>query len=297
MSEHRYILQPYKGMASRYNCPDCNQKGKFARYIDTETSQQLGDKVGKCERSDRCGYHYTPKKYFSDNGIVPDHSTDVARTPEPVKPPTFINSNLLTGSLSGYEENRFIIYLSTIFDKDTVSGLIEKYKIGTSKHWPGSTVFWQVDITGNIRTGKIMQYDCVTGKRVKIPQERIQWVHKVTKAEDFNLKQCLFGEHLLFDNNSPVAVVESEKTAIIASGYLPQFIWVASGNKQGLSIDKCNVLKENCKVVVLYPDLNAYKDWNEKAKLYNFKISDLLEKINCGRKRERARYCRLPYQI
>jgi hypothetical protein len=278
MSEHRYKLEPYKGMSTRYNCPDCNQKGKFARYIDTQTNQQLSEKVGKCERSDSCGYHYKPKKYFSDNGIVPNQSINHARGPEPIKPISFIDSKLMAGSLTCYEDNRFIAYLHTIFDESTVSGLIEKYKIGTSKHWPGSTVFWQQDIAGNIRTGKIMQYDSVTGKRIKIPQERIQWVHKVTKAANFNLKQCLFGEHLLSNNNLPVAVVESEKTAVIASGYLPQITWVASGNKQGLSKDKCDTLRANSKVVILYPDLNCYNDWNEKAKLYNFKISDLLEK-------------------
>ena len=39
-------------------------------------------------------------------------------------------------------------------------------------------MFWQMDNTGNIRTGKIMAYDITTGKRIKdkdiIP---INWVH------------------------------------------------------------------------------------------------------------------------
>ena len=282
MSSHRYILEPYKGMSTRHVCPECRQKGKFARYIDTETNLQLGSSVGKCERSDRCGYHYTPKKYFSDNGIVPDHNTDVAAVgvPQPEIPTSFIDAKILSQTMANYEHNNFVVYLHSLFDSQTVTNLVEKFKIGTSKHWPGSTVFWQVDITSNVRTGKIMQYDTATGKRNKLPFDRIQWVHKVTKQVEFNLKQCLFGEHQLINNTLPIAVVESEKTAIIATGYLPQFTWVASGNKNGLSIDKCNTLKANCngKSVILYPDLNAFKEWNEKAKLYNFKMSDLLEK-------------------
>lgn len=282
MSDYRYKLEGYKGMKNRYRCSDCNHAGKFARYIDTETNEYLGDKVGRCERLDKCGYHYTPKQYFADNGIVPNHNTDVAssKAVEPEKTSSHIDSNLFEKTLSNYEQNNFIKYLNTLFDENTVNHLIDKFKIGTSKHWPGSTIFWQVDTAGNIRTGKIMQYDAETGKRIKTPYDRIQWVHKVTKAIDYNLKQCLFGEHQLWKNDLPIAVVESEKTAIIASGYLPQFTWVASGNKQGLSVDKCNALKANCnnKSVVLYPDLNAYKEWNEKAKLYKFKISDLLEK-------------------
>ena len=39
----------------------------FTRYIDTETNQYIADDVGKCNRLDKCGYHYTPKQYFSDN--------------------------------------------------------------------------------------------------------------------------------------------------------------------------------------------------------------------------------------
>ena len=27
----------------------------------------INDRVGKCNRIDKCGYHYTPKQYFEDN--------------------------------------------------------------------------------------------------------------------------------------------------------------------------------------------------------------------------------------
>ena len=42
-----------------------------------------------------------------------------------------------------------------------------------------------------------MLYDPTTGKRVKEPFNHISWVHKVIKQPEFELKQCLFGEHLL----------------------------------------------------------------------------------------------------
>jgi len=287
MADHRYILEPYKGMSTRYTCPSCGKHRKFARYIDTETNEHLGDIVGKCERSDNCSHHYTPKQYFADNGITAEPS-NIIKTPEPIKPMSLIQHTLLTKTLKDYEYNHFVTYLSTLFDTATVEDLINRYKVGTSKHWPGSTVFWQIDQAGNIRTGKIMQYDPATGKRVKEPFEKIQWVHKVIKEADFTLKQCLFGEHLLLNNKLPVAVVESEKTAIIAAGYLPQFTWVAAGNKQGLSVDKCNALKQHNKTVILYPDLNAFKDWFAKAKLYNFKTSDLLEKKATEEERSRG---------
>ena len=36
MSTHRFILEPYKGIATRHTCPECHKKRSFARYIDTE---------------------------------------------------------------------------------------------------------------------------------------------------------------------------------------------------------------------------------------------------------------------
>jgi hypothetical protein len=158
--------------------------------------------------------------------------------------------------------------------------LIGRYFIGTSKHWNGATVFWQIDKNGKIRTGKIMLYNSETGRRVKEPFNQISWVHTAVKLSDYKLKQCFFGEHLLKDNNMPVAIVESEKTAIIASVYLPQFIWLAAGGSEGLSEEKFRVLQGHN--VVLYPDLNCFDKWEKKAyelsHIDRISISDLLEK-------------------
>jgi hypothetical protein len=277
MIEHRYILEPYKGLKTRYTCPDCNKPRKFARYIDTETNEHLGDDVGKCERADQCGRHYTPKQHFADTGTVPEQNNVAAlqKRREPEQPTSFIDRNIMEQSLSDLSRNNFVLFLHTLFDASTVAELAGKYKIGTSKKWPGSTVFWQIDSVGMVRSGKVMQYDRSTGKRVKKPYDMVTWVHSILKQENFNLKQCFFGQHLLKESTKPVAIVESEKTAIIASIYLPQFTWLASSNKQGLSDQKCRCLKN--RKVILYPDLNAFELWQEKANCFGFSISSLLE--------------------
>jgi hypothetical protein len=155
--------------------------------------------------------------------------------------------------------------------------LVSKYHIGTSKHWPGSSVFWQVDERGSIRTGKIMQYSPVTGKRVKEPHNLIAWAHTALKLPEFNLQTCLYGLHLLMgDRIKPVAIVESEKTAILCSVFLPQFIWLATGGLSCLSPEKCRVLQG--RKVTLWPDVNAFLKWEVKARELGFGISDLLEK-------------------
>ena len=65
---YRFILEKYRGLSTRYTCPRCGRKHTFTRYIDTENNNNyLSERVGKCNRLDKCGYHYTPKQYFADN--------------------------------------------------------------------------------------------------------------------------------------------------------------------------------------------------------------------------------------
>ena len=68
MSEYRYQLEKYRGRSTRYICPQCKRKQSFTRYIDTyNNNEYVSDNVGKCNRIDKCGYHYTPKQYYTDN--------------------------------------------------------------------------------------------------------------------------------------------------------------------------------------------------------------------------------------
>ena len=285
MSEHKYILEPYKGMNTRYRCPSCQQRDKtFSLYIDTETGEHIHPTVGRCNRESNCGHHYTPKQYFQDNNISFDIPQPKAYKPRPVtpqpKPVSFIPVEVFKASLKAHETNHFVQFLINLYGVEVASQLVSRYFIATSKHWNGATVFWQIDIQGKVRTGKIMLYSPTTGKRVKNLELPVYWVHKALKQPEFELRQCLFGEHLLIDKTKPVAIVESEKTAVIASVYLPQFVWVAVGSLTNLNAEKCSILKG--RTVTLFPDLNGFEKWNNKAKelshLANFTVSDLLER-------------------
>lgn len=285
MSEHRYILEPYKGMNTRYHCPECNNMDKtFVRYIDTETDKHIHPTVGRCNRESKCGYHYTPKQYFHDNNIsfdTPSPKTYKLKTftPQP-KPVSFIPVEVFKASLKAHETNHFVKFIIDLFGVEVASELVSRYFIATSKYWKGATVFWQIDTHGKVRTGKIMLYSPITGKRLKNLELPVYWVHKALKQPEFKLRQCLFGEHLLIDKTKPVAIVESEKTAVIASVYLPQFIWVAVGSLTNLNAEKCSILKG--RTVILFPDLKCFDKWNSKAKelsrLATFTVSDLLER-------------------
>lgn len=117
-------------------------------------------------------------------------------------------------------KNAFATFLSKIFCEDTAKALFEKYHIGTTKD--GRTIFYQSDIQGRCRGGKIIPYNPESGHRLKDDHFPPEW----------RLTQCLFGEHLLQDKvNANVALVESEKTAVICSLLLPEYIWLATGGK------------------------------------------------------------------
>jgi len=286
MIEHKYILEPYKGMNTRYRCPAPNCcKGKtFSLYVDTETGEHIHPSVGRCNRESNCGHHYTPKQYFQDNNILVDTPQPKANKPQPISPQTkpvsFVPIEVFKASLKAHETNHFVQFLINLFGVDVAIQLVSRYFIASSKHWNGSTVFWQIDIQGKVRTGKIMLYSPTTGKRIKEPFNHINWVHSILKQPEFELKQCLFGEHLLIDKTKPVAIVESEKTAVIASIYLPQFIWVSVGSLTNLNAEKCTVLMG--RTVTLFPDLNGFDKWSSKANELShiaiFTVSDLLER-------------------
>lgn len=293
MKDYKYILEPYAGKDTRCECPKCQKNDRsFARYIDVDTGGCVHPIVGRCNHESSCGYHYTPNQYFTDNNIHFDKSiSNVQRTtpiqkPQPV--PSFIDSLLMKKTLTGYENNNLVQYLKGIVGDEATQEAVQRYLVGTSKHWEGATVFYQVDGKGRVHGGKIMQYNRQTGKRIKEPFDKITWVHSVLKLQDFHLQQCLFGEHLLMDQSKPVAIVESEKTAIIASCYFPSYVWLACGGCKNLSLKLCEPLRK--RNVVLFPDANKFEEWNGKmeeiSKICNVSISSLIEKQATGEERK-----------
>lgn len=288
MDTHRFILEPYKGIATRHTCPNCNQKRCFSRYIDTEQNIVFPEYVGRCDHEQKCGYHFTPKMYFEQNPTdkerLNEMSADFVR-PRIIKskPTSYLEEPLMHMSMRQYENNNLFKFLSNRFGEEETLELMQRYHVGSSKYWQGSTVFWQTDIQGNIRTGKIMLYNPENGKRIKEPYNHITWVHSVLKRSDFNLRQCLFGEHLLPSyHNRPIALVESEKSVLIASVYLPQYLWIATGGKNGaFNREAMSVLQG--REVLLFPDLGATEQWKAKMDMMidlgiNVHLFDFMER-------------------
>ncbi len=75
-----------------------------------------------------------------------------------------------------------------------------------------------------------MLYDRTTGHRIKEIEKLCELVHTELNLQDYNLKQCFLESIFCLENpTKSVAIVESEKSALIATHYMPEFIWLATG--------------------------------------------------------------------
>ena len=85
-----------------------------------------------------------------------------------------------------YEQNNLFLYLANHLGYESALRLMKTYHVGTARKWKNATVFWQTDISGKIRTGKIMQYNAETGKRIKEPYAHVSWVHLIYRNSTYN---------------------------------------------------------------------------------------------------------------
>lgn len=248
----------------KFSCPACGKK-RFVRYWDSERGEYLPDSYGKCDRIESCGYWQKPgPEYF--------------RQPEP--PPSRIEAGIFHRTLKAYDSNHLFVFLSELFSRQVAQSLLLKYYVGTTRD--GAAIFWQMDEREEIRSGKIMKYG-TDGHRTG----NTDWIHsrmeRLAMIPGFELEQCFFGQHLLSacPQDKPIAIVESEKTALIANEYLADYVWLAAGSANGmggksLNRSKCSVLAG--RDVMLFPDLTSpeskaertcFDHWQQIADLMN----------------------------
>lgn len=286
---HRIQLERYSGKKSRFSCPKCGGANQFARYIDVETGEYVGEMFGRCNKIEKCGYHNPPTaKDLKDLSVfVPSN-----KVKEEYREPTFYNTmdagTVLRTAIN--PEDNLSTFLRTRWDNTLVSKVLNRYYVGEIYYWgQPATIFWQIDSGFNIRTGKIMLYDVETGKRVKAPFNHIDWMHTpstkgaIESYTDYNLKQCFFGEHLVWEPELTINVVESEKTALICTLKKPQTLWVATGGLQNINEDRMVPFTD--KKLIFHPDKGqANKLWKDKLEqfkgLIDYEVSDFLETTN-----------------
>ena len=310
---YRYTLQPYAGTKSRTMCPACGKPHCYTRYLDTDTGELLPDEYGRCDREANCGHHRNP--YHAGPGAAsyaqqvqfdakPNHPAPAAvkRAHRPLAVPAVVSIpyEVFTATLGHYERNTLAQLLRGHFGLGVADELLSRFHIGTSAHWPGACVFWLLDTHGRVRGGQVVLYDA-TGHTVKEPRRCTTWAHTALAqhyqrrghpappwlaeyVEHGQKSPCLFGLPQLATApaGQPVALVESAKTAMLATPYFPRYVWLATMGLSYLTPDRMEPLRG--RRIVLWPDAGCLKNWQTKADElcrlgYDVGVSDKLENL------------------
>lgn len=157
---------------------------------------------------------------------------------------------------------------STSAERERIEKVLWMYCLG---HWKdGRVIFWQIDETGIVRSGKLMRY-LSDGHRDK--KHNPGWMHNqksVRECIDYNHSEfhsTLFGMHLV--NKYPQAtihLVESEKTALICAihfGNIEQDLFLACGGLKNLRAETLQSLIDMKRDICLWPDKDGIEEWSK----------------------------------
>ena len=297
MENYKYQLQKYSGRDSRHTCPACGRPHCFTYYVDA-AGNPLANDVGRCEHLSKCGYHKTPAEHFADHpneerkpySAKTGISATAKKQPEQID---FIPFSLIHRSEN--TSNSLMRYLAKSFPQSGLEMVTKMYHLGSTRK--GEIIYPQIDAQGRCRTGKVMAYG-EDGHRIKRSEcDAVDWLHarwmkqQGKAASDYHLRQCLFGEHLLTKYPDRITcLTEGEKSAVIASLFFPQFVWVSCGGKFGLKPETCKSLAG--RDVIVYADADAVAEWSEKIRRLDFcksiRLSDWSKDEAPGSKRDIA---------
>lgn len=285
--------------SDRENRAHCFGCGKDLSVIDLVMETQQCDFKQAC---DYLGNRYGITPIEGSNSKAQVNVMPVVVSPVvPMvnEPRYFIDDRYLKQSFS--RASSFVRWLETMInDKERLTQVLFDYYIGATRD--GGVIYWQIDRQGRIRSGKVIHFH-PNGHRVKnnddyrhllglapnapLPSSANDWIHSILMRvhllpPDWQLEQCLFGEHLLgVYPTMPVAVVEAEKTAVFMACLRPDLLWLATGGCTGLKEERLMALKG--RRVTFFPDSGKYEEWRNAlhsmaiAKEIKYNIDDQLE--------------------
>ena len=292
----KYSLAKYRGVASKMICPGCGQR-TWKPYVDEDGRpfsadfenadpqiRALAERVGRCDNERKCGYNYPPREFFSETKAgVPQHSADWKK-PEPPKTARPLSFELVRQSAYPYKS----VFGKWLRDElrlpaDKLDQVMKDYWVGATND--GRIIYWLIDIEGECRDGKFMAYKN-DGHRDHDKHPR--WARKeiinryaalgrITQKQrdellnELVIRRC-FGEHLLADpryKDKPVAIVEGEKSCLIASVVEPRFIWMACGGN-GLNLNRIYPAMVQKRKIFIFPDMDMMPKWKEIVDSINY---------------------------
>ena len=248
-------------------CHKCGRKS-FVPYIYNDTGEIIDPTCGRCDHEQSCGYHLPPAEYFKAN---PDHNNGRGGFMPYTRPiPTTIDFCAIDEWAARQTtdealESDFAMGLVNYFDTDKVTEAIDRYQvqsIGRNRN----TAFPCISIDGMVTDVMVLGYKndlhrndvCYHYYGDAAEKERL----KLAYPEGYKYDPCYFGEHLLAEQTDKnVAVVESQKSAVICSMLFPNMLWLASCGCGNFNVTKSRVLKD--RRVFVYSDKGSSEKWQK----------------------------------
>ncbi len=297
--EFRYVWTTEK-----YTCPECGYKGKYQRYIDRLTDELLPEKYGRCERINSCCYDCKPAPLLLNNEQAENSNYQSITNHDIYSIDDEMCTNLYNNEYLKYLHNRnnldsmFIDNICRLFGSEIVLKTKEEYGIAITYD---NSLIYPYFFNGFLINGKIISY-LADFHRANHPQWLSNYnfygiyefvdgkernVYKESEYNDSGYRGCLplFGWDLIAKYpDKKVCVVEAEKTAFICSILMPQYVWVATGQKQLLKPYKFpyNTHRD----YYIFPDMDGNLDnsyytdyWTEQAEIVAYNCPPFKHKV------------------
>jgi hypothetical protein len=178
---------------------------------------------------------------------------------------------------TGVTTNGLMAKIVSLVSEEVMLEVLDEYHIHVNG---GYLNYPQFDYNGNLRTAKGILYQ---GEH---RTNSFTWLHTELKKQgklpdNFRLKQCLTGEHLLSKyGDKPVAIVEGQSTMIFMAALaaasvkyhikqfscFSDFIWLSTGGADGIKWCDEQILKVlKGRNVFMFPDAGFYDKWFQHA--------------------------------
>lgn len=286
-----FIAKPDNSGRWKWKCLACDKKGSdiFAFVAEVEGLNARTDFAEVARRAAAvCGLSYL----LPDDGEQTGRPTTPTPRPiaaprkaEPEKPPRYFNAEI-ERMAQEVEQTNLFIYLCRLWNAAEVRRVMEAYKVGRGYYIsaPNSRYnstadylisekprrlqnsincnsFPSIDTAGNCHAVKIIPYPTTDHHRLTQEQPdrpAMDWIKPGQNAGAY------FGTHLLpLRPAAPVAVVESEKTAIIGTLFAPDYVWIATQGKGNFEPNHPSQAALRGRELHIFPDADGLQAWRD----------------------------------
>lgn len=274
--------------SGQWTCFACGAKGRdifsfVAQMEGLNTDSDFPQVVRKAAAT--CGLSYLIGNEQSEPTTRLHQPAPTA--PRHKEPPRYFNAEA-EAMAAEVEETNLFRYLCRLWDAAKVRKVMEAYKVGRGHYisrprskgndtdeWcmnpqplciQGTTVatsFPSIDDAGNVHAVKIIPYPATDHHRIKEAQPDKATLYWFKPEQN---PGAYFGTHLLpLHPDKPVAVVESEKSAIIGSLFAPEYVWLATAGATNLNAKHPGLKALEGRILHLFPDADKLKEWRSAA--------------------------------